>query len=82
MTGEPPSSSGADQVTLTLVPDTVADTAPGAAGTVRCFVLSADTALSRDVYRAVRVPSDAASSATASFAAVSAAVNAFQEASV
>ncbi len=75
-------SSGVDQPTLTLVPDTVADTAPGAAGTVFRLVVSADMAWSRALYRVVRVSSPAASSASAVLAAVSAPVNAFHEASV
>ncbi len=82
MTGEPPSSPGADQVTFTLVPEEVADTAPGAAGTVLRFVVSALMASSRAAWRAVSVPSVAASSATAVLAAVSAVVNAVQDACV
>lgn len=82
MTGEPPSSSGADQVTCTLVPEGAADTAPGAAGTVLRFVVSEDLARSRAAYLSVRVRSVAVSSARAVFAAVSAVVNAFHEASV
>lgn len=82
MTGEPPVSAGADQATVTLVPDDVADTASGAAGTVLGFVTSADMAWRRASYRAVRVPSVAVSSATAVLAAASAAVNAFHDASV
>ena len=82
MTGEPPSSPGADQATFTLVPDEVTDTASGAAGTVLRFVVSAVMARSRAAYRSPRARSVAESSASAVFAAVSAVVNARHEASV
>lgn len=75
-------SSGADQLTFTPLPDTVADTAPGAAGTVFRFVVSPSMAWARALRRAVSVSSPAASSASAAFAAVRAVVNAFHEASV
>lgn len=79
---EPPVSAGADQATVTLEPDDVADTASGAAGTDVGFDFSADIAWSRAVYRAVRALSVAASSATVVFASPSALLNAFHDASV